>query len=79
MLIFRYKAILGLLFVKILNCESTSLFGGGVVGALGAKPAWHIAAHHANFWAGAFANAIDFAALRKRSGRRGAECLAHKE
>jgi hypothetical protein len=29
--------------------------GCGVDGTSGANPAWHIAAHHANFWAGTVA------------------------
>jgi hypothetical protein len=33
MLIFRYKALFGLLFAVILNCETASSFGGGVDGA----------------------------------------------
>ena len=35
MLIFRYKALFGLLFAVILNCETASLFGGGTAGASG--------------------------------------------
>jgi len=33
MLIFRYKALFGLLFVVILCCEAASLFWGGKDGA----------------------------------------------
>ncbi len=33
MLVFRYNALLGLLSVGILNCETASSFGGGVDGA----------------------------------------------
>jgi len=51
MLIFRYKALFGLLFVKILNCGAVSL---GAKVSLDAKPACHIAAHHAAFSARAF-------------------------
>ena len=40
---------------KISNYGTNSLLLCGVVWALSAKPAWHIAAHHANFWAGAVA------------------------
>ena len=38
MLIFCYKALSALLFVVILNCETASLFRGGVVGASSQKP-----------------------------------------
>ncbi len=42
------------------------------VAFLGAKPAWHIAAHHAAFAAMHLQGAIDFAELRKRSWSSGA-------
>ena len=51
-------------------------FGSGEVSALGANPAWHIAAHHAAFSTSAFCkSAIDFAEAadaKLGSWRRGA-------
>ena len=35
MFVFRYNALFGLRFIEILNCETASLFRGGMVGASG--------------------------------------------
>jgi len=54
-------------------------FQSGWFVTLGAKPAWHIAAHHANFSAAFSASAICRMQLLLRccgSGVRGAECRA---